>query len=294
MQSNLISGIVRILRPDGKTSGTGFVVSDSLIATCAHVIPPGLEPKADSPPGKVDLVFLNSNELRSAHVVAEWWRPADREDVAILKLDGPLPEGVRPLSLGSSAGTSDHPFKTFGFPAVSPEDGVWGDGHILNETRLQGMSVLQISSPQVTRGFSGAPVLDTVSRRVIGMVNAISSPDQYGKMPETAFITPTEILQMIFPELRLSDIQPYLGLAAFTENDAKFFFGRRREIERLIGSLKREPRFLAVMGPSGSGKSSVIQAGLIPQLRPGSRSRKRSVGIHHRPARRPTAAESGG
>ena len=93
--------------------------------------------------------------------------------------------------------------------------------------------MLQISSPQVTRGFSGAPVLDTVSHRVVGMVNAISSPNE-GRMVETAFITPVETLQTVCPELKLSDIQPYLGLAAFTENDAKFFFGRRREIERLL------------------------------------------------------------
>ena len=82
-------------------------------------------------------------------------------------------------------------------------------------------------------------------------------------MAETAFVTPTETLRMICPELQLSDVQPYLGLAAFKESDAEFFFGRKREVERLLGSLRCEPRFLAVMGPSGSGKSSVIQAGLV-------------------------------
>ena len=203
-------------------------------------------------------------------MVAEWWRPADTDDVAILKLDGPLPEGVSPLPLGSSVGSINHAFQTFGFPAPSPEEGIWGDGHILNETLQQGSRVLQISSPQVTRGFSGAPVLDTVSHRVVGMVTAISAPDEHGRMAETAFITPTETLRMICPELELSDVQPYLGLAAFRESDAEFFFGRKKEIERLLASLKSEPRFLAVMGPSGSGKSSVIQAGLIPQLRRGA------------------------
>ena len=37
-------------------------------------------------------------------------------------------------------------------------------------------------------------------------------------------------------------------------------------MERLLDALRREPRFLAVLGPSGSGKSSVVQAGLIPKL----------------------------
>ncbi len=60
--------------------------------------------------------------------------------------------------------------------------------------------------------------------------------------------------------------------------DAEFFFGRKREVERLLDSLKSEPRFLAVLGPSGSGKSSVVQAGLIPELRTGGRAGKRPLG----------------
>ena len=127
--------------------------------------------------------------------------------------------------------------------------------------------MLQISSPQVTPGFSGAPVMDEVNRRVVGMVTSIARPDTYGRMAETAFVTPTETLRMVCPELQLKDVQPYLGLAAFSESDAEFFFGRKREVERLVESLRREPRFLAVLGPSGSGKSSVIQAGLIPDMR---------------------------
>jgi hypothetical protein len=127
--------------------------------------------------------------------------------------------------------------------------------------------VLQLSSPQITPGFSGAPVFDTVNRRVVGMVTAIASQDAHGRMAETAFITPVETLLTICPQLALSDVQPYLGLAAFKESDAEFFFGRKREEDRLLVSLAKEPRFLAVLGPSGSGKSSVVQAGLIPELR---------------------------
>lgn len=66
---------------------------------------------------------------------------------------------------------------------------------------------------------------------------------------------------------------PYKGLAAFTEADARDFFGRDALITELIETLtlkKDEPRFLAVIGASGSGKSSVIMGGLIPRLRNGS------------------------
>ncbi|HNT76985.1 MAG TPA: CHAT domain-containing protein, partial [Anaerolineae bacterium] len=63
---------------------------------------------------------------------------------------------------------------------------------------------------------------------------------------------------------------PYRGLAAFTEADAAFFFGREPVVQALIAQLRTTPSFLAVVGPSGSGKSSVVQAGLIPALRQGA------------------------
>ncbi|UCH95260.1 MAG: hypothetical protein JSV88_00055 [Candidatus Aminicenantes bacterium] len=61
-------------------------------------------------------------------------------------------------------------------------------------------------------------------------------------------------------------ICPYRGLEVFREQDQNFFFGREAVVQRLLDKLKKS-RFLAVLGPSGSGKSSVVQAGLIPHLR---------------------------
>ncbi|MFC5828266.1 BTAD domain-containing putative transcriptional regulator [Nonomuraea insulae] len=62
---------------------------------------------------------------------------------------------------------------------------------------------------------------------------------------------------------------PYKGLRPFTETDAADFFGREALTARLLARL-REDRFLAVVGPSGSGKSSVVRAGLVPALRAGA------------------------
>ncbi len=61
---------------------------------------------------------------------------------------------------------------------------------------------------------------------------------------------------------------PFKGLEAFQQTDAHFFFGRERMIQR---SLKRmqETRFLAFVGASGSGKSSLVRAGILPALRSG-------------------------
>ncbi|HJP66750.1 MAG TPA: adenylate/guanylate cyclase domain-containing protein [Actinomycetota bacterium] len=59
---------------------------------------------------------------------------------------------------------------------------------------------------------------------------------------------------------------PYKGLRAFGEGDASDFFGRE-ELTNLLSGRLAQTRFLAVVGPSGSGKSSVVRAGLIPALR---------------------------
>lgn len=72
---------------------------------------------------------------------------------------------------------------------------------------------------------------------------------------------------------RLGARNPYKGLRAFTEADAGDFFGRAELVGRLITRLRESgtgSRFLAVIGPSGSGKSSVVRAGLVPALRSGA------------------------
>jgi WD40 repeat protein/DNA-binding SARP family transcriptional activator len=62
---------------------------------------------------------------------------------------------------------------------------------------------------------------------------------------------------------------PYQGLQPFEEVDAERFFGRELVVARLLGRLATE-RILAVVGASGSGKSSVVRAGLVPALRRGA------------------------
>jgi WD40 repeat protein/uncharacterized caspase-like protein len=61
---------------------------------------------------------------------------------------------------------------------------------------------------------------------------------------------------------------PYMGLNAFSEDDAQYYYGRESLTQEIINSLQNNS-FLAVVGASGSGKSSVVQAGVIPQLRLG-------------------------
>jgi WD40 repeat protein/serine/threonine protein kinase len=58
---------------------------------------------------------------------------------------------------------------------------------------------------------------------------------------------------------------PYRGLFAFRQEDAPFFFGREAVTEQLLTAVNKQP-LVAIVGPSGSGKSSVVFAGLLAQL----------------------------
>jgi hypothetical protein len=68
---------------------------------------------------------------------------------------------------------------------------------------------------------------------------------------------------------------PYLGLSTFHERDADLFFGREALIAELVTRVE-QTSFLAVLGASGSGKSSVVRAGHIPELKGGA-----LPGSHH-------------
>ncbi|GAA2391543.1 hypothetical protein GCM10010420_14670 [Streptomyces glaucosporus] len=62
---------------------------------------------------------------------------------------------------------------------------------------------------------------------------------------------------------------PYRGLMRFEPRDAEVFFGRDQLVESLV-ELVRTHRCAVVLGPSGSGKSSLLRAGLVPRLREGA------------------------
>jgi energy-coupling factor transporter ATP-binding protein EcfA2 len=72
------------------------------------------------------------------------------------------------------------------------------------------------------------------------------------------------------PDIDPADIpNPFKGLEAFQQTDAAIFFGREDLTAKLLDKLAANKRFIAIVGPSGSGKSSLVRAGLIPKIRDG-------------------------
>ena len=85
------------------------------------------------------------------------------------------------------------------------------------------------------------------------------------------------------------DICPFRGLAPFDAAHAEFFFGRERLVAGLVARLVGST-LLAVVGPSGSGKSSLVRAGLLPALAngvlPGSEAMEAGADATRRPSAR--------
>ena len=91
------------------------------------------------------------------------------------------------------------------------------------------------------------------------------------------------------PDPSEPEVCPFRGLAPFDAAHAEYFFGRERLVAELVARLVGST-LLAVVGPSGSGKSSAVRAGLLPALAdgvvPGSERWRRAV---MRPGERPLA-----
>lgn len=104
---------------------------------------------------------------------------------------------------------------------------------------------------------------------------------------------PLELYRVVWdPEQEEKDVTrpdcPYPGMVPFSVEEAQYFYGREAEIQQMVQHLRRQ-RFLLVIGPSGSGKSSLVFAGLLPQLQTSSYFSKNFWLVRQmRPGPRPT------
>jgi hypothetical protein len=120
-------------------------------------------------------------------------------------------------------------------------------------------------------------LVDGLCRLLIGYSYA-----EWSSQPTQAQGTSSELSQLSQSRSQVIPPCPYRGLDAFRKEDAPFFYGRENVIQQLEVAVRKKP-LVAVIGRSGSGKSSVVFAGLIPKL-----SQKRSwIICDFRPEKRP-------
>ena len=269
--SRMSAAVAQILSGDGDVVGAGFLVGDRALVTCAHVV----EDAGGGPGASIRLGFphVPGASLIEGVVDAALWRHPREQDVAIVRLDQ-APQDVQALALASAAGCRGHQVHSFGFPLRAPEGGRLGFGVVGDMLPGSGSGsgrLLQLTDANdLTTGFSGAPVMNEIRSRVIGMVTAIAAPDDYLRGQGIAYATPTEVLREVYPDLAVKEVAPYLHLKSFTEEDKQWFHGRDAAVEPLLKRLE-EHRGALLLGPSGSGKTSLVQAGLLPKLAGGRR-----------------------
>lgn len=126
------------------------------------------------------------------------------------------------------------------------------------------------------------PQAPTVLDPVIQRATSKDPHNRYSDIPsmladlQSVLSTGVEVLDWaeISSNISLDKIEnPFKGLRPFGEADASDFFGRNALTQEILSRLGEETdvcRFLAVVGPSGSGKSSVVKAGIIPAIRRGA------------------------
>ncbi|MFE6844007.1 trypsin-like peptidase domain-containing protein [Streptomyces sp. NPDC057686] len=261
--------VAQVLGAGGAVAGAGFLVAGDVLVTCAHVVTGA----GSGPGGSLQLLFPRAAGAPrvEGQVLDEPWRAPEHEDVAVVRLSS-APPGVEPLALGSAAGSEGHDVVSFGFPAQAPPGGHWGYGRAGNwlpaiEGRSERLQLTDANS--LTTGFSGGPILDTKTGLVIGMLTEITAPDELERGLGIAYVTPVRVLREVWPELVEQDVCPYQGLEPFTAEQAHWFEGRKDAVRQVIASLARQRRVTLLLGPSGSGKSSLVEAGVLPVLAQG-------------------------
>ncbi len=153
---------------------------------------------------------------------------------------------------------------------------VWGDGEQWMDSIPMGMGKIQFID---ARGEAFETGIDDIVDALAHDPNTpFGADDLSANVPGSAPIAGLEAPQAEDDDALPADFvprNPYKGLKPFSGRDRGDFFGRERLIVELLDTMhKAHPtqdneRILALVGPSGSGKSSVMMAGLLPRLQGG-------------------------
>lgn len=243
-----------LIQNSNNKSGTGFVIhSDeggSYILTCHHVLGNFGEAKIDE--YKIDIIVKN-----------------EIYDLALLYVHGLYKQPLKLKELEKHTNLNREvsiigyrQFKHKEFRQDERKSKILDKGeHKYDTTSFNVWEIMAEKNHEIRRGYSGSPLI--LDNHVIGVVTSRETA-------ERGFATAIQCLAEVWKEmpsdLILQDAvthNPFVGLSAFTKENKEFFFGRDKETSEIVNKLKKNG-FLAVVGDSGSGKSSIIKAGVIP------------------------------
>ncbi|GAA3239958.1 hypothetical protein GCM10010468_76420 [Actinocorallia longicatena] len=188
-------------------------------------------------------------------------------DLAGLLLNESLPIGAVPATLATQRG--DGAGQRVQLWGPIPAGRTHREGHVtgvllgrIDRARLQVDQELS-GVFRARAGFSGGPVWDQMSGQIVGVVQAVPTDED----AVDVYVIDGDLLVEAWPDVLYRPPPcPYKGLAAFTPDDSAVFFGREALTQQLVEASREQP-LITVYGQSGSGKSSVVAAGLVPALR---------------------------
>jgi hypothetical protein len=263
--------VARLRKKVGNTHvGTGVLVAGDVVVTCAHVVADALELSNETAgPGvalSIDFPFADISDLKVE--VSKWFPKIDpsgnrANDLAVLTLDKPeLVEPIEPCLIAETDPKLGISFSSQGFPAGWPH-GALAEGS-LQAFDARGWIVAVPNTGFghfIEPGFSGAPAFaglreDINAQEIIGLC---VTADVEGKAAR--LIPPAQLADAV-----RSAISPYRWLENFNQRDAGYYFGREELTEALWEEVGSQ-RFVLLAGPAGSGKSSLLQAGLLAKAR---------------------------
>lgn len=257
---------------DGDVIGLAFLITDTVAFTCAHVVntatgtPRGVDVTGESV--ELEAVFGSDTGDTAAATVEHWSaeaRPRQAaDDIAVLRLRHPV-AGTGPVRLQNPSGPhGTAQVRAYGIPAGRPR-GVWHAGTLHGVVASGWIQINQSADAgyRIERGFSGGPVWDEAQRAVVGMITVAD----LGTV-RAAYAIPSASLLAAVPALHgeLRQPSPYPGLVPYPETMREAFLGREPEA-RDVADLLGSERWVTISGPSGSGKSSLLLAGVVPRLR---------------------------
>jgi tetratricopeptide (TPR) repeat protein len=188
---------------DSQVLGTGVVISrGGLVATCAHVVrAAGVDPRLGRH-AEVGVYFPTMPgrpaHFRHAWVAAFFVDTAD--DLVCLQVEGPLPiPWDRVASISGASGSQWHRFASYGYRRLEGYLGAWAHGRVLGEVEPPAgarllMDPVQLESPHIDAGMSGAPVLDVDRNLVVGVISETWLGAVSGKDRDTAWAVNADVI----------------------------------------------------------------------------------------------------
>lgn len=227
------------------------------------------------------------NAVAFAHANDIIHRDLKPANILLEQRDGNTRVILTDFGIARTVGRNTETGEILGTPAyMSPEQGQGERGDARSDIYSLGIILYEVTTGRVP--FSAENLIALVLKQISDMPDrpSLYNPDlpvdiedvilkALNKSPEDRFQTVDEmraalgLLEEDQPTFRITDAPvpgnpPYKGLQFFDENDVSLFYGRTSLTEELASRLTQEC-CLAVVGASGSGKSSVVRAGLVPR-----------------------------